>query len=421
VARLLTTAVLGLFCLATLARAQSTPSERHVVVTLEDGAPPSLEAEGEAWARFLDPGPAGVESRVSARAVAEAEATAPAGVEPARLAALGQVEALLVEARGRAAQLEEAEALALLARALHVAETHPDVPGAAAWIAEVHTAMGLVAAQSGREALMEASLARAATLDPRRVVGAAEARPEVVARARAIAREVATRPSGRFSVRCATPGAQVYLDDRAIGPCGTEVRAPVGRHLLQVRAPGHVPYGGLLDVFEGQRLPVSVALAPVPEVAWARALIADAARDDLADVVQAARSSPLGPVEVWILEPSTSMPRALLTRCDDRGCAEPLRLQAGRAPRASMGVPRAPETVAAALPLARSWLAETGRPAAGPSEAAPWYRRWYVWVPVSVVLVGVATGAAVAARPAPAQQLDITIDFGDLGTGAAAP
>src|SRR3954470_738102 len=59
------------------------------------------------------------------------------GIEPERLAALARIEAQLERAAERAAALADDEALAALAAAAEIGEQLADMPGAAAWNAEI--------------------------------------------------------------------------------------------------------------------------------------------------------------------------------------------------------------------------------------------------------------------------------------------
>ncbi len=337
-------------------------------------------------------------------------------VAPRRVEAFRTVEALLVEARQAAATLREGEALALLVRAERIARDHADVPGAAAWLAEVETAVGITAAQAGIPTLVEAALSRAATLDPSRGVRAAEAPPAIVARAEAIARAVATRPTGTFEVRADADGARVFLDDEDLGTAPRPVRAPVGLHVLRVEAPGRLPWGRAVRVFEGRRPPVEVRLAPDPLLAAARRLRHAAGAAD-PEAVAAALGVLAGLDAAWIVQVGDgAQDRALLTPCDGSGCAEPRRLEVDEVP-IVVGdhAPSPAGRVRAALVAGRSWLLEPAPEVPPPPPPAPWWQRWYTWAGAAV-LAGAAVGAAVwLTRPDPAQEHVYVVDFGNIG------
>ncbi|MCA9609456.1 MAG: hypothetical protein KC619_27835, partial [Myxococcales bacterium] len=100
-----------------------------------------------------------------------------------RLSVLSQIEQLLVGARHARSRFHERDARQLLARAEVLASRNLDVPGMAAWYAEVQLAIAITAAQVGERELSEAALRRAASVDATRTVQPAEAHPDVVARA----------------------------------------------------------------------------------------------------------------------------------------------------------------------------------------------------------------------------------------------
>ncbi|HEY8430598.1 MAG TPA: hypothetical protein VIL20_19595, partial [Sandaracinaceae bacterium] len=161
------------------------------------------------------------------------ERRAPPGTAPrSALAVLSEIEALLVSARASAARLEERRALRELAQAEALARANLALPGISAWYAEVQLAIAVTAAQAGEAALADAALRRAASVDPSRLVAAAEARPDVVERSRAIVQAAVTGPRGRFEVRASAPGARVFVDDRPLGPLPRVVEVPVGPHVL---------------------------------------------------------------------------------------------------------------------------------------------------------------------------------------------
>lgn len=332
------------------------------------------------------------------------------GVRPERLAAIAQVEALLVDARREAGVLREGQALRTLARAEILAETHADVPGSAAWIAEVKTAIGVVAAQAGLVALSEDALGAAATLDPSRILRAAEARPALVARAEAIGRAVANRPTGTFEVFADGPIATIYLDDREVGPAPARVTAPVGRHVVRVVAPGRRPWGRVIDVHEGRRPALHVRLSPTEGLRQARALAA--AESPRAVVAALAALAEAGHVlRVLRLEVGEGeLDRAVVLLCDASGCDRVQRLGVDDS-LSLRGSPAPMARVQRGLREARAWLA-LGPPPPPPPRA--WYRRWYVWTAIGAGLAAAAVGTGVALRPAPEQVLIIEPQPGDF-------
>jgi hypothetical protein len=366
------------------AAAQARPA---ALVVVDTGAP---EARARRW-----------RERVAAALAAEpialeawARSRQPVGTfAPPRLAAVGRIQRLLVEAKAAAARLREREALIRLARAEALAERHLDVPGMAAWYAEVQLAVALTAAQAGLEGLSEAALRRAASVDPERGVQAAEARPEVVARARAAVRAAVTGPRGRFEVRADAPGAVVTLDDEVLGPLPRTVDAPVGPHVLRVDAPGHRGWARVVTVFEGERPSVHVRLAPTELTLRVRRLRAAARAGDAAAVASQLAALGPGAPRVWLLWPGAGPEeRAVLVGCEPGRCGAVRRLE-------GPVVPAAPRVGAPSGDLATAlrWMDEAAR---RPVERAPpWWERWYVWAGVGAVVAAGVAAAVVAAQP----------------------
>jgi hypothetical protein len=331
-------------------------------------------------------------------------APAPAHTSRARLAALVRVEALIAEARAHAGRLDEGAALATLERARRIAEEHADVPGASRWLAEVELTSALVAEQADRPALADQGFRRAASLDPARVVRAAEAAPNTTNRARELALAGATAPASLFVVEVDAPGATVELAGRVIGEAPVEVRAPAGRHVLRVSAPGHLAWGRTIDLIEGRRAPMRVHLGPTEAERARRAW-------ESADTFERARASRPAGTELWWVEARGE--RALLVRCDDAGCAAPMRLRIGEWPELSP-IERALDR--SALADARDWIAATPEPdvVPPPPPPRPWYRRWPVWTAVAAGVIAGAVGLGVGLRPEPEQRLRVRIDPSDL-------
>ncbi|NOY89643.1 MAG: PEGA domain-containing protein [Deltaproteobacteria bacterium] len=326
-----------------------------------------------------------------------------------RVAAFSRVVALLAEADALASGLREGAALARLAEAERLVREHADVPGAARWLAEVRVRVGVVALASSLDDLGRSALSDAATLDPSRVLGSAEAPPTVVDRARRIALAVAARPTGHFRVLADGPFATVYLDDQPLGPAPASVVVPAGRHLLRVESRGYLPWGRVIDVFEGHAPDLRVRLSPGPELRARRALVAAAEGHEASQLPHAlANIGDLGPSEIWLLELGDGpQARALLTRCSRRGCRAPLRLREGHALAEPADHPLTPR----ALRRAHAWL-EAERPP--PPPPTPLYRRPGVWLGVALAVVGASVAAALLTRPAPRQTLVIEPRPGDL-------
>jgi hypothetical protein len=366
-------------------------------------APEPAPARREAWTKRVSAGQSPLEPADLAWA------RLPPAIGRARVGLLAEIERRLAEARAQAAALREADALATLAQAASLSEQLGDVPGASAWQAEIQLRIGATAAQAGLQELAEFSFRRAALLEPGRRLLQAEAPPVVVEAYERVARQLALAPVGSFEVQSAVPAASVFLDDVLQGVAPLRVRAIVGRHLLRVQAAGHRPYGALIDVLEGSRPPIEIALCPEPVLDAAQELERAARRGDYDGVVRglravleftgAARSA-------LIIESSPDARRALLVRCQVSGCD-----RAERLPAEAGATPARHALTAPGLRRDREWLA--GRPIA--AEAPRWWQHWYVWGGALVVTAAVgATLWAVSAEPDPDPRLRVVIEPGDL-------
>ncbi|UJR82621.1 PEGA domain-containing protein [Sandaracinus amylolyticus] len=338
------------------------------------------------------------------------------GSAETRVARLADVERLVREAHDARAELDSHGALARLADAERIARSVLDVPGASAWYAEVQIALAVTAAELGQSGLAEAALARASTIDPSRVLGAAEAPPALVARAASIARAIATGPRGRFELRTDVPGAIVSLDGRVIGEAPARIETSVGAHVLRVDAPGHRAWARLVDVLEGARAPIAVTLAPEPVLVAARSLrdASDAgALEHVASLLAELSRDGHAPRALWLVEASAgATDRALVVACRAEGCSEPVRIDVARVESA---LPHDPDLVGAplgarALADARAWLDEPIPVAPPPPPAAEWWQEPWPWVIAGVVIAG-AIGATIGATwPEPQQRETLIVD-----------
>lgn len=310
----------------------------------------------------------------------------PVGTVPeSRLEVVSLIETLLLRARHSTARLLEREALESLLHAEALAERHLDIPGMAAWYAEVQLGIAITSAQAGQDGVSEAALRRAASVDPGRGVHAAEARPEVVARALSIAQAAATASVGRFEVRANAPEAVAFLDDVPVGALPHVIEAPVGTHVLRVDAPGHRSWAVVIDVLEGERPPMTVALAPSPRASAMRNVERAAHAGDLEALEGLLAEHPEAPL-IWLVRPAAGpRDRALLYACRASGCAGP-RLLEGAPTALDPDLPRELGPAAALR-----WLAEPEDTVVPEPE---WYDRWYVWLAAGIVLAGAAAAAA---------------------------
>lgn len=373
--------------LASLGASAGAAQPRYLRVEGEGAAADRVRAAGEAQGWTL---------------VDEGDAAVP-GPSREALADLARVESLIAQAREAAARLREGEALEALAQARELVEPRARTPGVTRWLAEVELATGIVAHQQGRHALAEQSLGRAASLDPSRQLGAAEAPPPVVERARELARAAASRPKTSLTLRSDAPGARAFLDDRPLGALPVTVEIEVGRHVLRIEAPGHRSWGRVIDLTEGRHRPWEVTLSPTE---------------------RERRRARLAGAELWmvpaVLEEPTELrwvhageARVLVTHCASEGCTDPM----VREPEEALDPLEREELQPSAI--ARRWTA--GLDDLAPTEAEevpppppPWWRKGTTWVAVALgaIVAGVALGFSL--RPDVRQELRVIVDADDL-------
>lgn len=358
--------------LASIAQAQSS----LIVVASSD------EGHARTWSERIGP----ELGETASLAEWARRATPVDSVDPARLAALSEIEALLLRARAlsaRFAQREGLQALRLLAQADELAQQSLDVPGAAAWYAEVQLATAIVATQVGHLGLAQASLRRAASVDPGRAVLLGEAHPDVVSRARAAIASAITGPRGRFEVRTSAAGAVAFLDDHALGSLPLRTDASVGPHVLRIEAPGYLPWARIVEVLEGNREPMSVELSPSPWIARAEHVEAAARAGDRRELRTLLRD--WSGLTVWLLWAS-GRGRAVVVPCRAAGCAEAYLLDQASA--------RIANAESAEPHVALSWMSEIEHHIV---RSTPWWEEWWFWTAVGSVLALGAVGIGLAA------------------------
>lgn len=403
----------GVSPISSRAVAQSATEAPHLVWI---AGSPEGEAAGRArrWSRRVA---RAIEGRgVPVYTEAEAWAYEAGGDSHARVQTLVAVEAAIVRAQRARARLDEARALAALDDAHRALLRVLDVPGSTQYLAEIELARAATAAQLGDMGVAEAALRRALTLDPERGLRAAEAPPDLVARADAIANLIALGARGSFVVRCAVPEAEVWIDDRRVGPAPARLDLAVGTHIVRVSAPGHLPYAALIDVLAGPRASMEVVLSAEPGTAAARALRDAIDREHEPAIVSALEllgRSESAPASVWLVEVGQGpLERAVVRRCTTDGCEAPMRIDESRvesvlpAEDAELRERSTPTRVAAA----RAWLEEP-LPVLPPPPAPPefWQQPW-PWVVLGVVVAGAAAAAIGTSIP---QATDIDNGVGD--------
>jgi hypothetical protein len=337
-------------------------------------------------------------------------------------AAIAAVEIAIREARTAMRELDERRALSLLAEAEERASRALVIGGSVAWYAEVELAIGTTAAQAGLDTLARGAFVRALSVAPTRVLGAADAPPDVVVLAEETARSLRAAPLGRFEVTSETSRALVYLDDQLLGPLPRRVEARAGQHVLRVEADGAVPYATRIDVLPGTRAPLALTLAPTPVVATAVAAHRALEARDL-DVLPALASElreELGrPVVIWIVEAGTGpFERATAIACDADACREPARLSTGsrESPAVVLGGGAWSRRVDRA---ALAWRDEPLplEPVVPPapdvwSEPWPW---GVIGGGAAIVIGGVIAGIVLATEPPPDRPLVLVVDPSHVG------
>lgn len=338
------------------------------------------------------------------------------GIDERRLVQLEEIEAALGVARRAQVALEEAEAMRALAAASRHARDLLDVPGAAAWLAEVEVVTAIVAAQRGDAALAEASLRRALALAPDRALQEGEAPPELVARSIALMREEVRR--ARMEVRVEGTAvsehaaAQVFVDDRPIGALPRELALPAGLHVIRIEARGHRSYARLVDLAPGSRAPMVVALAPSPATADALELdraVATRSLDEVAaSLDRIVREGGIAR-SVWLVDVGTGpLDRAVVTRCTSSGCGASLRIDDAATLTLARGDEVESATSTDTREAALAWIDEV--PIEPPPPPPSILEEWWLWAGIGAVAIGVGVGVGLAVTPSGDAPLVLRVD-----------
>lgn len=83
-------------------------------------------------------------------------------------------------------------------------------------------------------------------------------------------------PTGTVVVETGVAGAEVHLDDEALGPADESHRVPAGKHRLAVRKTGHAPYETTIEVPAGGTRKIEAVLEVLP----AELIVRSNVRDD---------------------------------------------------------------------------------------------------------------------------------------------
>ncbi len=365
---------------------------------LEGSANPSEGEPGQTYLRITGPN---ADHWAAALAHGLPE-THRAAVTPDDLTALLRIEGALAEAWRHMERLQPAAALAVLAHERAAAMDAAHVPHMAKWLAEVEAMTAIVSAQlSGAmwQALVDQSLRRMASLDPTRVLQPAEAPPALVARAMAALQQVRAAQRTEFRLAASAPGAVAYLDGQRLGSLPLRVETRAGRHQLRVEAPGHRPFGRILDLEGGRGLPMFVRLNPTVE-ATTRRRVSNAEH---------------APAAMAILEPNDRLvwietgvqARAVVRVCDVDHCWHD-RQTDPQMPTVATVVPHTDPGLSAAD---RRWLDEAPLAAVPPEPTRRWYQRWGVWVGIGTAVIVGAAAIYRATERAPRTTFQTRIDF----------
>jgi hypothetical protein len=323
---------------------------------------------------------------------------------------LSRVEDALAAARSQAARLDERGALLTLLEAERLLMDQLTLPGVERWLAEVFVQAALVAYSLGEDAFAETQLTRAASLDPTRRVGAAEAPPQVVTRAEQVVRAGATATTSRFRIVPTPDTAELWLDGSPLGVGPREVSIPKGPHLLQARSPGHAPYATLLVAQPGDRAPVQLVLSKTREQFLREALAAPGLT--LPDAGRLARTLAAEVAHDVCIARLGSAARASLVRCDAERCAEPVALSWAGADA---------NAIASARPVPpheqATWLSTMSQQRLPHTTARPRarHRHWAWWAAGGAGVVGaVLLASLLRAQPEPEPERKLVIDPGPI-------
>lgn len=174
---------------------------------------------------------------------------------------------VLDRAEDKFRELDDEEALSLIAKATTKLTAVHQAPGAIEQLARAHLVAGAIYLARGRGDAARQRLQRALDLDPALSPPRDRYAPEVLAELAGVRGAAAVRPTGRLIVRSGDLKASVFLDGRSIGSTPLELDAAgVGNHLLRVYAPGYLSAISSIQIGVNEDRLVEVRLDRDPEL-----------------------------------------------------------------------------------------------------------------------------------------------------------
>lgn len=207
--------------------------------------------------------------RISLLPAAETRAalTAEGGREE-RERAVVEARVVLDRAEEKFRELDDEEALSLIARATTRLSALHHAPGAIELLARAHLLAGAIYVSRGRTDAARQRLQRALDLDPELSPPRDRFAPEVFAELAGVRASAGVRAAGRLSVRSGDLKARVELDGRPVGETPLFLDAVgAGNHLLRVFAPGQLSAIESIQISANEERAVEVKLLRDPEVA----------------------------------------------------------------------------------------------------------------------------------------------------------
>jgi tetratricopeptide (TPR) repeat protein len=242
----------------------TAPRASEPILLVVSSADPALRKHDDAVARAI--------RAVAARdlTLLPREATEKAlsieGGEDRRERTLVDARVIVNRAEDRFRELDDEEALALLANAIAKLTGVHQEPGAIELLARSHLLAGAIYLARGRTEAARQRIQRALDLEPELAPPRDRFAPEVLAEVATVRGAQATRPTGRLVVT-AKPAASVYVDGRLHGTTPVEIdNLGTGTHVLRVGAPGRESRIETLQIATSEDRRVEIELTPDPEI-----------------------------------------------------------------------------------------------------------------------------------------------------------